>query len=97
MVELKQLVDGVRFIEKGLKNGVDKNIAADQRKGTKILFSRSGFYTKKMNKGEIFNEDCYAMKKPGGGMTSSSLKQLIGRTLKVNKNFDDFVSSEDFV
>jgi len=97
MNELKQLVDGVRFVEKGLANIIDKNKASKERKATKELFSRSAFYTRDMKAGSVFSEDCFAMKKPGGGMNVSMANQLVGKTLKEDRCFDDFVSVEDFL
>jgi hypothetical protein len=37
------------------------------------------------------------MKKPGGGMDVSMAIQLVGKTLKEDRCFDDFVSVEDFL
>ena len=97
MTELKQLVDGVRFVEKGLANSIDKNKASEERKVTKELFSRSAFYTRDMKAGSVFSEDSFAVKKPGGGMDVSMANQLLGKTLKEDRCFDDFVSEEDFL
>lgn len=97
MSELKQLVDGVRFIEKGLNNKIDKNTASLARAKTKELFSRSAFYVKDIKVGEVFSKESFAMKKPGGGLDISMANKLIGKTLKENKCFDDFVSIEDFL
>ena len=95
--ELKQLVEGVRFIEKGLKNKVDKNIMSNERAKTKELFSRSAFYIKDMVKGDILSEESFAMKKPGGGLDISSARHLIGKRLKHDRFFDDYVNTEDFL
>jgi N-acetylneuraminate synthase len=97
MTELKQLVDGIRFVERGLANSIDKKKAAEERKATKELFSRSAFYIKDMKAGSVFSKDSFALKKPGGGMDVLQAKQLVGKTLKDDKNFDDFVSVEDFL
>jgi N-acetylneuraminate synthase len=97
MTELKQLVDGVRFVEKGLANSIDKNKASEERKVTKELFSRSAFYTRDMKAGSVFSEESFAVKKPGGGMDVSMANQLLGKTLKEDRCFDDFVSVEDFL
>jgi N-acetylneuraminate synthase len=96
MLELKQLVNGVRFSEKGLANSVDKNKASEERADTKELFSRSAFYTRDMKAGAVLSKESFAMKKPGGGMNISIVNQLVGKTLKEDKGFDDFVRHEDF-
>ena len=79
-------------------NSIDKNIASEARaKTTKELFSRSAFYTRDLEAGSVFSEDSFAMKKPGGGMNVSMANQLVGKTLKEDRCFDDFVSVEDFL
>jgi N,N'-diacetyllegionaminate synthase len=97
MTELKQLVDGIRFIEKGLANSIDKDRVSEEKTITKELFSRSAFYTGDMKAGSVFRESNFAIKKPGGGMNISMAHQMLGKTLKENKFFDDFVSVEDFL
>lgn len=95
--ELKDLVDGVRFIERGLVCKVDKSNAAKSRKDTKQLFSRSAFYTREISPGKIMERKDFAMKKPGGGLTYEEAKTLIGKTLKNKKTKDDFVDLGDFL
>jgi N-acetylneuraminate synthase len=94
--ELTELVKGVRFIEKGLLQPVDKNSAAEERAETKKIFSRSAFFIKDKKSGEILTADDFAMKKPGGGLDLDMAKSLIGRELKVNKYFDDYLTEDCF-
>lgn len=94
--ELQNLVDGIRFIERGLVAIVDKGAAAKSRQDTKQLFSRSAFYTRELPAGKVLERSDFAMKKPGGGITHEQALSLIGRTLNVDKSFDDFVDYGDF-
>lgn len=94
--ELKNLTDGVRFIERGLQANVDKSIAASRRSDTKRLFSRSAFYTRELPAGTILEKSDFAMKKPGGGLEYKEALSLIGKTLTLDKSFDDFVQYGDF-
>lgn len=94
--EIKKLVDGVRFIEKGLRKNLDKDFISNQRSKTKKLFSRSAFYSADFKAGEIFNENSFNMKKPGGGMSFNEVKKLFGKKIIKDKMFDDFISTEDF-
>ncbi len=94
--ELKYLVEGVRFIEKGIKNPIDKDLAAKKRADTKNLFSRSAFYTKDLMKGDVLTENSFAMKKPAGGLSYEDAKGLIGKKMSVDRVYDDFIRVEDF-
>lgn len=97
MAELAQLVSGIRFIEKGLNKGIDKNAAAQQRSDTKKLFARSAFYSSDQKAGDVFGAGSYTMKKPGGGLSRADVEHFLGRTLKVNRSRDDFVNGDDFL
>jgi len=94
--DLKKLVEGVRFIERGMKNKIDKNTASNNRKQTKELFSRSAFYSKNILAGDIFDKNTFKMKKPGGGIKSGDIKKLLGKKIIKKRDYDDFVKFEDF-
>lgn len=94
--ELKGLVDGIRFIEKGLKNPVCKEESALKRLETKNLFSRSAFYSKEMVPGDTLSEAHIAMKKPGGGMAFEKAKLLVGKKVTTARCYDDYVQAGDF-
>jgi N-acetylneuraminate synthase len=94
--ELTEMVKGIRFVERGFNTPVDKAKSAEARKDTKLLFSRSAFYKQSMKVGDQLKPESFAMKKPGGGLSYEQVNQLIGRTLKIDKYQDDFLSLEDF-
>lgn len=94
--ELKNLVQGIRFIEQGLCSSVDKNNSAANRIETKQLFSRSAFYNKNMTAGTVLQREDFSFKKPGGGINYEDALPLIGKTLNQDKSFDDYVEYGDF-
>ena len=94
--ELKNLVDGIRFVEKGMQVTVDKAVAAAARGETKTLFSRSAFFSRDIVKGEVLSLNDFEMKKPGGGLNYSEAISYLGKRLSVSKSFDDYLLSEDF-
>ena len=94
--ELKQMVDGVRFVEQGLNNKICKDTAAESRAETKKLFARSAFYSKDTDKGTLLSKSHIAMKKPGGGLSYDEALSLVGRQLKDSRLNDDFIKVEDF-
>ncbi len=94
--ELKQLVEGIRFIEKGLANPVNKAEAAISRDDTKKLFARSAFYNTNLVKGSVLKLSDFSMKKPGGGLSFEQAKALVGKTINKSVAFDDFLEEGDF-
>jgi N-acetylneuraminate synthase len=94
--ELKRLVEGIRFIEQGIGKIVDKNAMSNARSETKQLFSRSAFFARNMQKGDVLEKSSFKMKKPGGGMNYELASGLIGKKLTVDKEFDDFLNQGDF-
>lgn len=96
MNQLSQLVEGVRFIEKGINNKIDKDSIVKNLSATKKLFSRSAFFTKEIQKGEVFKLNNFAMKKPGGGLCFNEAKKLLGKKISKNRKLDDYVKKEDF-
>lgn len=93
--ELKELVRGIRFIEKGLQNPISKDESAADRLHTKNLFSRSAFYSSNLDRGLTFCEEHIAMKKPGGGLTYQEAKELIGKTIIDSCGVDDYIKLGD--
>lgn len=75
--ELKELVDGVRFIEKAL--GTSQVGPAESEIAMRDIAHRSIVAAKDINKGEIFSEENLTMKRPGTGLPSKYLKYLIGK------------------
>ncbi len=93
--EIKQLVEGVRFIETSLNNKIDKT---DNSKFTELknIFEKSLAVNKDMKIGDIITFDDLEAKKPFGyGISSKEYKEILGNKLTRNLNKWDFLNKED--
>lgn len=80
--ELKQLAEGVRFIERMRANPVDKDAAALSMEPLRRLFTKSVVARTSLPAGTCLSEDHLDLKKPGLGLPEEKLKLVIGRRLK---------------
>ncbi len=93
--QIKQLVEGVRAIEKSLNNPIDKN-NTEQYRDVKLIFEKSLAINKDLIAGHIITFDDLESKKPFGyGIPASEFHSVIGK--KTNKNLPcwSFLTSED--
>ena len=79
--ELKQLVEGIRFIEKMRANPVDKDTLAVETAPMRSLFTKSVVASINLPVGTILKREHLTVKKPGTGIPAEQLPALIGRTL----------------
>lgn len=94
---LKQLVDGIRFIEKSLSNNVNK-YDNSQYKELKTIFEKSLAVKKSLPTGHRLTFDDLEAKKPlGYGIQARQYKEVIGKKLKHNKKKYDFLNMEDLL
>jgi N-acetylneuraminate synthase len=93
--ELRQLVEGVRFIEKMLANPVDKNILAHHLAPLRNIFTKSVVADVDLAAGTVLHEEHLTLKKPGTGIPASRLKELIGRRLVRNVMKDEMLLEDD--
>jgi len=94
--ELRQLVDGVRFIETALANPVSKEAVATELSELRLMFGKSLVAAKDLMSGHLLAEGDLALKKPGTGIPPSRLSEMIGRRLKVAVMADSLLS-EDYL
>jgi hypothetical protein len=71
--ELRQLVDGVRFIERMRAHPVDKDRSADVTAPLRRLFTRSIVAVTALPAGTVLTDGHLAIKKPGTGLPPSML------------------------
>jgi N-acetylneuraminate synthase len=87
--ELRQLVAGVRFIERMNANPVDKDRVAEDMSPLRSLFTKSVVAAVDLPAGTVLREKDLAVKKPGTGIPASRLSELIGmrvtRSLKADE------------
>lgn len=77
--ELKQLVEGVRFIEKALANPVSKDDMASELIPLRKMFGKSLVAVRDLAPGHLLAESDLALKKPGTGIPASRLTEVLGR------------------
>lgn len=93
--ELRQLVEGVRFIEKMVANPVDKDAIAQEMIPLRRLFTKSVVVRMALPAGTVLREEHLALKKPGTGIPADQLPELIGRRLRWDVETDQLLKEED--
>ena len=81
-LELRHLVDGVRFIENIRTHPVDKDELAKQTMPLRHLFTKSLVARGNITAGTILCEEHLAAKKPGTGIPANEIKKIIGRRVR---------------
>ena len=92
--ELKQLAEGIRFIERILASPVIKETVASELSDLRRMFGKSLVAAKDLTSGHLLGADDLALKKPGTGIPASRLSELIGRRLRVSVTADSLLSEE---
>lgn len=93
--ELRQLVDGIRFIERMRASPIDKDGAARETAPLRRLFTRSLVARHALPAGTVLAREHLAIKKPGTGLPPDRLDEVIGRRLRRSVEADDILSAED--
>lgn len=93
--ELRQLVDGIRFIEKMIENPLDKDQAATNLQPLRDLFTKSLFYKSDMEQGTVLGMHNLSAKKPGTGIPADKMDQYIGKKLIRDVKQNDFLQESD--
>jgi N,N'-diacetyllegionaminate synthase len=93
--ELRQLVEGVRFIEAMLNNPMDKDRTSRELAPVRNLFTKSVVARVQIPAGTVLSEEHLVAKKPGTGIPATRLPALIGaRTLRAIER-DELLSDAD--
>ncbi len=93
--ELKQLVDGIRFIERMRANPVDKDASAQETAPLRRLFTRSLVARHALAAGTLLAREHLAIKKPGTGLPPGQLDAVLGRRLLRAVGADQLLVAED--
>jgi N-acetylneuraminate synthase len=96
MSELKQLVEGVRFIERMRNNPLDKNGFAEDVLPLRKLFTKSIVASMDLPSGTRLDEKHLRMKKPGNGLSAERMPDLIGKRLLRDVKVDEQILEGDF-
>jgi N,N'-diacetyllegionaminate synthase len=93
--ELKQLVEGIRFIERMRAHPVDKDAMASETAPLRRLFTRSLVARRALAAGTVLSRDHIAVKKPGTGLPPHRLDEIVGKRLARPVVADQLLTVED--
>jgi N,N'-diacetyllegionaminate synthase len=93
--ELRQLVDGIRFIETMRANPVDKDAMAREMAPLRSIFTKSVVARRALPAGATLAEADLAVKKPGTGIPGNRLGEVVGRRLRRPLAADQLLHPED--
>jgi N,N'-diacetyllegionaminate synthase len=93
--ELRNLSEGVRFIERMGENPVDKDVIAVEMEPLRQAFFKSVVACSDLPEGTILERDHLTIKKPGTGIHADRLESLIGRRLCRSIKKDELIQEED--
>jgi N,N'-diacetyllegionaminate synthase len=93
--ELRQLVEGIRFIERMKANPIDKNTMAAEMAPLRSLFTKSIVARIDLPTGTLLQDEHLTLKKPGTGIPAARLPELIGRTLRRSVKADQLLQESD--
>jgi N,N'-diacetyllegionaminate synthase len=93
--ELRQLVDGVRFIERMRAHPIEKDASANDTAPLRRLFTRSLVARTAIAAGTLLAEEHFVLKKPGTGLAPERLGDVVGRRLLRPLAADQLLSPDD--
>ena len=93
--ELKQLVEGVRYLERARAHPVDKDAAASELTPMRQLFMKSVVARRPLSASTVLAREDLTVKKPGTGIQAERLGALVGRRLARDVAADALLSEDD--
>ncbi len=90
--ELRQLAEGIRFIERMKANPVDKDTVAAEMTPMRRMFTKSVVAKTDLPAGSVLRPEDLAVKKPGTGIAPHRLPELVGRRLNCDVKADQLLS-----
>jgi N,N'-diacetyllegionaminate synthase len=93
--ELRQLVDGVRFIERMRAHPLDKDASAADTAPLRRLFTRSLVAKGALAAGTVLAREHFLIKKPGTGVSPNRLADVLGKRLLRPLAADQLLSPDD--
>jgi N-acetylneuraminate synthase len=93
--ELRQLAEGVRFIETMMACPVDKDVAAVEMAPLRDMFTKSIVARRDLPAGTELRAEDLAAKKPGTGIAAERLPEVTGRRLRRAVAADDLLREAD--
>ena len=93
--EFRQLVDGVRFIERMRAHPLDKSALPESATSLREIFMKSVVAARDLPEGTVLGPGDLAAKKPGTGIPARELPSLLGRRLRRSLPRDALLRPED--
>ena len=93
--ELRQLVEGTRFIRTALDHPVNKDQMAGELSGMRSLFTKSIATLVDLPSGAVLNENNIGLRKPGTGLPADHLSKLVGRRTRRFLPAGTLIADED--
>jgi len=91
--ELKEMVNGIRDIEKALGNGIKQPVAAEEE--VKQVARRSIVAVADIPKGTVITAEMLGVRRPGTGIEPARLNEIIGKKAKKNIKSGDLIAFAD--
>lgn len=95
--ELRQLVEGVRFIGRANANPLSKDVEAAELREMRARFTKSVVVRAALPAGSVLTERDLAAKKPGTGIPAAHIDRIVGRVLKRDVQPDHVLEEGDLV
>ena len=92
--EFKQLIEGIRFLEKTHAHPVDKNAMAAEMQPLRALFTKSIVARTDLHAGTVLKTEHLTLKKPGTGLPEEKLPAVLGCKLKRDVKADTLILEE---
>ena len=93
--ELRQLSDGIRFIERMRTSPVAKDDMAAELAPIRSMFSKSVAARRALEAGRILCGDDLTLRKPGTGISADQLPALIGHRVRRDIGAGEFLREDD--
>ena len=93
--EMRQLVDGIRFIERMRAHPADKDALPESVTSLRGIFMKSVVARDDLPAGIVLREEHLTTKKPGSGIPAGELPSLVGRRLRRAVERDTLLRRED--
>ena len=94
--ELKELVEGTRFIERALCAPVDKDAVASEMGNMRTIFGKSLVSLRDLKAGQALKRGDLTSRKPGTGILVERLEEMLGKVLRRDVGAGEFISLLDF-
>jgi N-acetylneuraminate synthase len=93
--EMRQLVDGIHFIERMRANPANKDKLPRSVTSLRGIFMKSVVVRDDLPAGTVLREEHLTTKKPGSGIPAGELPSLVGRRLRKAVDRDTLLAPED--